>query len=181
MCIRDSVDRKVTSTGIIIRKNELPDVKEDRILINLENGDSIKGKIELNDTRDITIESLCDINLIKVGNGGKVEEFDKKNNFKIKDVKFGDRYFLLSNINKIAEITIKEKIINNKIFDEKQLLRTIKQSSGTNLIAITKDVRKTITCNLKYIKNKETKTLLRKYLLENRVPLRVYMILRGGR
>lgn len=176
-----NVDRKVTSTGIIIRKNELSDVKEDRILINLENGDSIKGKIELNDTRDITIESLCDINLIKVGNGGKVEEFDKKNNFKIKDVKFGDRYFLLSNINKIAEITIKEKIINNKIFDEKQLLRTIKQSSGTNLIAITKDVRKTITCNLKYIKNKETKTLLRKYLLENRVPLRVYMILRGGR
>lgn len=176
-----NVDRKVTSTGIIIRKNELPYVKEDRILINLENGDSIKGKIELNDTRDITIESLCDINLIKVGNDGKVEEFDKKNNFKIKDVKFGDRYFLLSNINKIAEITIKEKIINNKIFDEKQLLRTIKKSIGTNLIAISKDVRKTITCSLKYLKNKETRTLLRKYLLENRVPLRVYMILRGGR
>lgn len=176
-----NVDRKVTSTGIIIRKKDLPDLEKKRILINSKNKKIIEGKIEFNDTRDIEIESLCDIRLIKVNKEGKIEQFNYKNNFKIRNIKFGDRYFLLSNMNKIAEIIIREKAINYVSFDEEHLLKNIKQSKGTNAVSITKSIREMIICNLKYIKNKEIKNILRKYLVENKIPIKVFMILKGGR
>lgn len=175
-----NVDKKMTSTGLFFRFNEFCQTNFNNLLVDIETGESISSVVQVDNIKKKEFKSISPLNIIRLTKNGLMSEIKMlDNNIVISNIKYGDRYFLLSNKYCIASIFIKDNEKSKIKIDELNLIKQLKMSNGIHLITMTLEIRKLILDILKEISNNETKNLLNKYLRENSIPLKFYRYLGG--
>lgn len=175
-----NVDKKLTSTGLFLRFNEFCQMNSNNPLVDIETGEIISGVIQIDNIKEKEFKSISPLNIIQLTKHGLMSETKLlDNNILISNIKYGDKYFLLSNKYCIASIFIKDNEKSKIKIDELNLIKQLKMSDETHLITMTLETRKLILNILKEISNNETKYLLNKYLRENIIPLKFYGYLGG--
>lgn len=175
-----NVDKKLSSTGLLFKINRIPNIIGNNPLIETETEKNICDINMQNNVKKINLKSLSCLNIIKLSKDGSLNErVQLDNNIDISDIRYGDKYFILSNKYNIATIIINEKEIVSERVDEACLMKLVKTSSNTHLVIMTLKMRKLILKILDKTSSLEVKHILRKYLQTNVIPLRIYNYLGG--
>lgn len=175
-----NVDKKLSSTGLLFKINRIPNIIGNNPLIETETEKNICDINMQNDVKKINLKSLSCLNIIKLCKDGILNErVQLDNNIDISDIRYGDKYFFLSNKYNIATIIINEKEIVSERVDEACLMKLVKTSSNTHLVIMTLKMRKLILKILDKTSSLEVKHILRKYLQTNVIPLKIYNYLGG--